>query len=302
MKRFITYLYLYNGKTKEKNTGFIKVEINGNNSTFYIQVKNLNRYSANAQIYLVFEGYVGVQIGKLHIKNGEARARFETTVENINESGYGIDMVCGVRIEDDKMCMASCWIDDVDAVVGNSLNIWKRREPECEPKDDFWSVNGSKMTDLHDTDSLQNREEIVQLSDQKKEQSVSAAEVDSKSDSVLENRNDFGEEDVENKYRVAGVPDGIERIDISQLRMLPTKNWYLVNNSFLMHGYANYKHLALKTDIEGNRYLGVPGVSEPGERMMAKIFGFTDFMPATSVAAEEVSSGVFGYWFCPLKL
>lgn len=29
MKRFVTYLYLYDGRIKENNTGFIKVEING---------------------------------------------------------------------------------------------------------------------------------------------------------------------------------------------------------------------------------------------------------------------------------
>ena len=35
--------------------------------------------------------------------------------------------------------------------------------------------------------------------------------------------------------------DKIRRIDISELRTLPAKNWYIVNNSFLTHGYANYK-------------------------------------------------------------
>ena len=40
--------------------------------------------------------------------------------------------------------------------------------------------------------------------------------------------------------------DKIRRIDISELRTLPAKNWYIVNNSFLTHGYANYKHLVIK--------------------------------------------------------
>ena len=96
------------------------------------------------------------------------------------------------------------------------------------------------------------------------------------------------------------VGDKIRRIDISELRTLPAKNWYIVNNSFLTHGYANYKHLVIKTDTDGRQYLGVPGVSEPQERMMAGIFGFTEFEPAAPANAADVDSGVFGYWFCQL--
>jgi len=94
--------------------------------------------------------------------------------------------------------------------------------------------------------------------------------------------------------------DKIRRIDISELRTLPAKNWYIVNNSFLTHGYANYKHLVIKTDTDGRQYLGVPGVSEPQERMLAGIFGFTEFEPAAPANAADVDSGVFGYWFCQL--
>ena len=83
---------------------------------------------------------------------------------------------------------------------------------------------------------------------------------------------------------------------------MPSKNWYLVNNSFLMHGYANYKHLVIKTDSNGREYLGVPGVSEAPERMMAKIFGFNEFEPAAPATTADVESGIFGYWFCPIDL
>ena len=41
MKRFVTYLYLYDGRIKGNNAGFIKVEINGEKSAFLVQIKNL---------------------------------------------------------------------------------------------------------------------------------------------------------------------------------------------------------------------------------------------------------------------
>lgn len=39
MKRFVTYLYLYDGRIKGNNAGFIKVEINGEKSAFLVQIK-----------------------------------------------------------------------------------------------------------------------------------------------------------------------------------------------------------------------------------------------------------------------
>ena len=43
MKRFVTYLYLYDGRIKGNNAGFIKVEINGEKSAFLVQIKNLGK-------------------------------------------------------------------------------------------------------------------------------------------------------------------------------------------------------------------------------------------------------------------
>ena len=55
MKRFVTYLYLYDGRMKGNNAGFIKVEINGEKSAFLVQIKNLGKYSGKGKVYLVYE-------------------------------------------------------------------------------------------------------------------------------------------------------------------------------------------------------------------------------------------------------
>lgn len=49
MKRFVTYLYLYDGRIKGNNAGFIKVEINGEKSAFLVQIKNLGKYSGKEE-------------------------------------------------------------------------------------------------------------------------------------------------------------------------------------------------------------------------------------------------------------
>jgi hypothetical protein len=100
------------------------------------------------------------------------------------------------------------------------------------------------------------------------------------------------------------------RIDISDIRKLPKKNWYLCNNSFLIHGFFNYRYLVL-VEMERNggkkTYLGVPGIHEKPERMMAMLFGFPDFLPEGSrKTVQEADTteplGRFGYWLCLLDM
>lgn len=86
------------------------------------------------------------------------------------------------------------------------------------------------------------------------------------------------------------------RIEPKDIGMLPVETWVLANNSFLLHGYYNYRHLIfgiLKLD-KGEQYvIGVPGVLQSTEQTMAGMFGFHRFLSAN---AGENQYGTFGYW------
>lgn len=82
------------------------------------------------------------------------------------------------------------------------------------------------------------------------------------------------------------------RIELKDLRELPKRYWYLGNNSFLLHGFFNYRYLMLGKKEKGEEtrwFLGVPGVFQNQERVMAIIFGFPEFLP-------EPVENRFGYW------
>lgn len=69
----------------------------------------------------------------------------------------------------------------------------------------------------------------------------------------------------------------------------------MVHNSFLLHGYYNYKHLILgKIPAAGewHYYLGVPGNFYNREKMVAEMFGFEAF----EGEKEPVQAGDFGYF------
>ncbi|MCD7738188.1 MAG: hypothetical protein LUH58_04000 [Lachnospiraceae bacterium] len=69
----------------------------------------------------------------------------------------------------------------------------------------------------------------------------------------------------------------------------------MAQNSFLLHGFYNYRHLLLgrqREEQEMNYYLGVPGVLYEKERSAALFYGFEGFESA-KIPAQE---GSFGYY------
>lgn len=75
------------------------------------------------------------------------------------------------------------------------------------------------------------------------------------------------------------------------------------NNSFLMHGYYNYRHIIVSENL-----LGVPGNYYDKEKQVAAMFGFTDFLTTNSLkhyfengqllSEDKVGMGTFGYYVC----
>lgn len=87
------------------------------------------------------------------------------------------------------------------------------------------------------------------------------------------------------------------KIEPKNIGLLPMEFWHLGNNSFLVHSFCNYHHLlfAKKQTRTGCLYLlMVPGVYNPREKYMARMFGFEYFKCAKRRNARD---GEFGYWY-----
>lgn len=106
---------------------------------------------------------------------------------------------------------------------------------------------------------------------------------------------------VQKLFQSEGPPMDCIRIGPRDLQRLPRENWVLGNNSFLFHGYYQYRHLLLCRQEENGKsefYLGVPGVYNERERMMAELFGFGEFRRSRNMGNRN---GNFGYWFRRLE-
>lgn len=73
---------------------------------------------------------------------------------------------------------------------------------------------------------------------------------------------------------------------------------HLANNSFLLHGFYNYRHIVLGRERDGCFYLGVPGVYYEREKMVALMFGFEAF----ECTGGNAEAGKFGYYLRKVKI
>lgn len=95
-------------------------------------------------------------------------------------------------------------------------------------------------------------------------------------------------------------PYGDERVYVKlepkDFIILQSKYQHLVNNSFLLHGFYNYRYVILGK--EQDFYLGVPGVFYEREKMVALMFGFEAF----ECPGGTARAGEFGYYLRKVEL
>ncbi len=100
-------------------------------------------------------------------------------------------------------------------------------------------------------------------------------------------------------------PFGDEReylsIGPSDLVVLTEKYFHLATNSFLLHGYYNYKHLIINRMLKRGTpiyYIGVPGNFFEQEKQVAVLFGFESF----ECLEEPAKTGDYGYYMIRVEL
>lgn len=83
--------------------------------------------------------------------------------------------------------------------------------------------------------------------------------------------------------------------------LFSAESYRAVNNSFLLHGYYNYRHLILaRVERRGEilYYVGVPGNYYDREKQVAVMFGFESF----ECAEEPAQNGDFGYYMMKVQI
>jgi len=91
------------------------------------------------------------------------------------------------------------------------------------------------------------------------------------------------------------------KIELRDIRSLSKQYWQLANNSFLLHGYFNYRYILLGCE-DGEKkkwFVAVPGVFQNQEQLLAGLFGFGEFR---TKHLTKQKTGEFGFWYRYLEM
>ena len=186
------------------------------------------------------------------------------------------------------------------------------------PKESFQESYQEAQTEARRKDSQESTREVRKeaLPDsppdhQEAFQSDSQNQKQSQPDSSKESPKEDPAESLWNRLRAAypkvtafECSDGCEILVIKpqDIGLLPRENWVYGNNSFLLHGYYNYRYLILarlgKSGERGRYILGVPGHYGNNEKYMAAMFGFARFVRSPRQPPRDSR---FGYWYTDLN-
>lgn len=310
MKRFIRYLYEYEGNQKKRNVGFVKVEQDGKETTISVHGKGLcGKSNENISCYLIkLDSEMGnilfvpageIQIGMISCggcfcyTEELIRAGYGKTEQSVGQTCEKKDDICGLGLGDPKEAFyVALWNEemygdldiakakvfqefDSDKTAGESKSTKSIDEKEAEVETRFG--DDEETENLEEEQPEKKDQETVEESSEKKDL-----------------KKDDRDIDLQNFRRK------IMKIQRGEISILPRCEWKLANNNFLLHGYYNYRHLVLID--EGNQLkLGVPGIYHEREARAAATFGFPEFIAEADVNVtlepqERNENQQFGYW------
>lgn len=275
----IIYLNCYEDGIKGGSAGFVRLIKEKNSYRMDVTLQKLHQWSdGNYEMMLEGEEAV-VPLGKIAVKNEAATDSRTLSVrdeflcfQEKEESGEGL---YGVVIQSDKKRrVCGYWRMPQKAFLATEEEIHKEA---LERKETVFA--GALAEDKRETLVYAYQEKAERYSDNKWEQLC--------------------------KIYPKAHPFGDERefitIDPKDFIVLQSSYQKLVNNSFLLHGYYNYRHLILGPCDElcgEKKYaLGVPGNFYEREKMVAVMFGFEGFE-----CSGTVEQGKFGYYMRGVEL
>lgn len=310
MKRFITYIYAYENTKKAGNTGFARIELRGEECRLEIHLRGVYAAQTHCKIYLFRKqgsGIEGSLIGEMDVRNGAGDFSVIMKTAHIPTSLLSFFEMEGIFLcsEDGRIFM-SRWTEGEPLTVDMEHFIeWKAEQTEEKI---YAEENPHAEENMYAEENMHVKENM-HAEKKQQENKIQTAQFDRESDNELRAtelpaRNFFPQyqwKDIWEQFlksHPASMPFSEKnitciKIELKDIRELPRKYWYLGNNSFLLHGFFNYRYLVLgkiEEDNEDKWFLGVPGIYQNQERVMAIIFGFPEFMP------EQVENR-FGCWY-----
>ena len=336
-QRLVSYIYSYPEGVKGRNVGFAKALVHQGQFKLNISLRGVKTDSPEMfGIYMMVTdgGYRLIKLGECLVKMGQMEYSGVFNPDNINETGYGFKDICGIAVarEDARYdCMMSMWKDEdvtPDMLVFSGMDAKKQVEAGIVIKE--------RMRQSEEKERGQQMSESV-LAESLRSEPVRPELAESQTGVTAESVSDTATEDIKATGAAAKIPaetqhlqqkahradatqtDPFEKlfvradyidafdddyfydcIEVSpeKLKCLNQNEIDIAGNSFLLHGYYNFRHILfgrVRDNLDNTKYfIGVPGMYCNRERYMASMFGFNNFKKSHR---SDYANPYFGYWY-----
>ncbi len=306
-RRFIAYVYEYTYGKKGNGKGFIRVEAKDGICRMDYRLTGIcSQEYAPARIYGYVrekEDCIAILLGECDLAGSTVQFTLEMPQINIGNSPYGLGDIKGLVI----LCQSgetygSGWDDqpiqldtirfpekaDIDVPTQErpqeKTDIQPETTPQITPREDVdVQPEITPQTIPHEDGDMQPKITPQETLDSEKSQ-----ETELTFDAEITETEEFM------PFSDGSVLE-CKRITPADYQLLANQDRGLLNNQFLRHGFSQYGHLLLGIRQEDNKHiLGVPGVYERQEALMAGMLGFPYFK---ETGARQSDGKLRGYWY-----
>ena len=320
MRRFITYIYEYEQGNRGRNTGFIRTDLRENSCRMELQIRGFDRFKGKCPVYLtVYEnGLQAIPVTELLLTQGMGSCSFTCENNRIGNSGFDVHQAQTLTIACGNGrfltgCLSSAPVPEAlrgefsifhekeSVLPATQAQAVPARQPQTttEPEPVRQPQTMPEPKPVQQPQAMPEPEPVRQPQTMPEPESIRQPETTPQPETIQQPKT------IPQPEAVRQPQASYQKVEIQDIRKLPKSNWNLCNNRFLLHGFFNYHYLMLKTlemNGEKQQFLGIPGIYEQPERMMAMLFGFPEFEAAVAVSSDAKDmTGVFGYWMCPLN-
>lgn len=279
----IIYIGLYKDGNRIGSAGFLKVENRERESRFYLKVQNIPLGISGRFPVRIYNGSDWKELSNLIVQDGGGQWD-ETMPDNAEKTILLVSLSGRYTLEGRSKSASGMQVESRPEPVSAELveaGTQAERIPQKQP-----AVNVDK-----DSEKIIVTEELPR----RMSGNIDIMPQDTPNCNLKE---DKWEQILDTYDRIH--PYGDERVYIKlepkDFVILQAKYQHLVNNSFLLHGFYNYRYIILGKEKE--YYLGVPGVFYDREKMVAEMFGFEAF----ECPSGDVKAGEFGYYLRKVEL
>lgn len=291
-RRLVAYIYQYQNGEKQKNSGYVKVEIRNEICRMHIQVKTGRIEKSQIKIY----GFVRVEdvlfaipIGEGESSGGSLQVPLSFGTERLNDTDYGVESLNGLWLKDEYGGdYISVWDDEGVQVEKFTLELPDRK------------ISNEEMT------VEENRDNVEQMSMEENRENGKQSTVKGEEEGTLEIQKKVVGSLQERWPQFCshyptihpfGEEAGMQCLQImpKDISFLGEREWQFGQNPFVRQGFLRYGHLLLGRWPDGRFILGVPGIYyDEQEHQLARMYGFGEFVEMQQAQEGTVK---MGYWY-----